>query len=773
MPTLPTKKDLGRVFPQPSPSIRAPDMTSQYRGLQQLGGTIAAWGQEREQKDDALELIKAEAELRKGLYEIQRDFQNDSDYPTYDQRFQERRKALLDRTSSMVSGERARELWATKAGMEAEVVRDKILRRGQHLHREGQLADLDASLDTHLNIIANPRSSQDERDQADTAITHAIDLAKRTGVLDPVKSRKLREKYGQEAERITTLNKLSSGEDVEKILNELGVAHTQKKRAIISPILETGEADPRKGIARVYSDTEGTWSFGNFGLNTGGSMQRFIKDYASDLGFTAEPGTAEFRTQWNRIATENPDKLIAAERAWYSDTIASKVPDRLISAGVPGEIANDTRVQTYFADRSVQQGGGSIKNHSRRIAEAVGMSTDADSFIKAMTHLDVSSVERDFVTRLAEVEAKHGKEVRDRFAQGLRNRSLRRADMSMGSDDVEDGYAGPYKYMTPRQRLGLANTVKAAHHSKVVQDLRDDAEYIKDHGVAPKDSQGRTAIDRAKLFLSPSQMRAAEFKIQSAHTEYKAISPLKEMPESVARDHIDGLLPSHALEGEHYAIAARIHDKAMREWDRVLRKRDSDPADAVETSKEVVEAIKRINALGGGVPNSVKYEHIIDARLKAQERLGIPVTLRKIITKREAYNLLQLPRNPTEEDVEAAFRDASKRAVERYGKYAIDALRMAKDFRISSQSARESADLIIDELSEKPVAKKETSTIDSVLGFFGFGEPEVEEPAPKTPNENQINMLMSDPSKYRNAFDTEFGAGTSARIILERGAKEE
>lgn len=168
----------------------------------------------------------------------------------------------------------------------------------------------------------------------------------------------------------------------------------------ISRRLETGDTDPMRGVAQIANDTAGTKSYGNYGLNSGGSAQAFVREYGKDLGLTGQPGTAAFDRSWREAAARDPKALHAAEQEWYQKEVLNPIVTKLHQAGVPTNIAADKRVTAYFADRVVQQGPGSIadsKKHRARIADAAREANgDPVRFLQIMTEYDRAALKSDF-----------------------------------------------------------------------------------------------------------------------------------------------------------------------------------------------------------------------------------------------------------------------------------------------------------------------------------------------------------------------------------------
>jgi hypothetical protein len=217
--------------------------------------------------------------------------------------------------------------------------------------------------------------------------------------------------------------------NVEEAATARGV---QMTAAEISMKLETGGTDPMRGVSQIVVDTGGTKSYGNFGLNSGGSVQQFLREYGHGLGITGTPGTPEFDRSWTTVAQTKGQALHNAELEWYSKHVIARVSNRLEKAGVPDEMANDPRVAAYFADRSIQQGVGSIdlsKKHRERIQRAVDVSKgDPVKFLEIMTAYDQASVGQDFPRALRQGNYS---------AKANRNRTGNRKRMSLLAGDPD------------------------------------------------------------------------------------------------------------------------------------------------------------------------------------------------------------------------------------------------------------------------------------------------------------------------------------------------
>jgi hypothetical protein len=143
--------------------------------------------------------------------------------------------------------------------------------------------------------------------------------------------------------------------------------------------------DPKPGVT----------SYGIVGINSGGSVQSFVKDNPQ-FELTAKPASKEFDEQWKKASLERPQEMLAAQLKWYENHV--EVPLRKdMQKIIPKEFAGDDRVAVYLTDRRNQYGKLMEK-------QAISYASDASSatdFIKRMTEFDKSHINEAFRTYLS------------------------------------------------------------------------------------------------------------------------------------------------------------------------------------------------------------------------------------------------------------------------------------------------------------------------------------------------------------------------------------
>lgn len=383
--------------------------------------------------------------------------------------------------------------------------------------------------------------------------------------------------------------------------------------------------------------------------------------------------------------------------------------------------------------------------------------------------------------------------------------------------------AAPYRHMPYLTRSKLLNVARTAMSATVQQQLKDDIEEIRRTGSVATDANGATSLDRAGRVLTRNQVEKARIQWNEARQEHAALAPLRDMSEAQYGDHLEKLMPDEkAADGESYKSAARVFDKTEHAWKKIQEQRTKDPAAAVATSPEVADAIEQVKrgrrSSSGVVQNAdgsldvqVKperaltpqqaQEKVIDARLAAQARLGIPDYARKVIDRREAAQLLQMPPPDTisEKEFTTRLNGAAKRAQDIYGpRYGIEAFKAAVSYQLHGEKTKDEVAGVVSKMvrgeTVTPADVDRMGALDRIdaigrdptdTGFYVrpdmnvTGGPAIspvtsmdvstrltdyaQGRARAKPTQQQIDWVNQDPGRRMSVFDQEFGQGAWAR----------
>lgn len=185
---------------------------------------------------------------------------------------------------------------------------------------------------------------------------------------------------------------------------------------------ETGATTKEEALKKVgqivpNDPKPGVSSYGIFGINSGGSVQSFVKENPQ-FNLKSKPGSKEFDREWKLASDSDPQAMYDAQMEWYKKHVLSPVVSDL-NKKIPANFANDPGVITYMADRRAQYGK---VQESSALNYALNASTP-EEFINKMSEYDAANIDTAFKTYLQT----HGGANR----KGLLNRIEKRRSYSL------------------------------------------------------------------------------------------------------------------------------------------------------------------------------------------------------------------------------------------------------------------------------------------------------------------------------------------------------
>lgn len=175
---------------RPSGAVSVADMSPIARGASDLAsgiadaaGSLYAYAKEEERKENVVDVAAADAALRKSLMEIQRNFQQDNEFETFEERSNALTTAAKDAAARMIRDEETRQAWLGQAELTRLTQVEQVLTRGQALKREFDLAKIDDANQTLHDDIADPNTSPADAVRSTNAILENIARAEATGVM--------------------------------------------------------------------------------------------------------------------------------------------------------------------------------------------------------------------------------------------------------------------------------------------------------------------------------------------------------------------------------------------------------------------------------------------------------------------------------------------------------------------------------------------------------------------------------------------------------------
>lgn len=205
MARLPTREDLGRRSASVSRSVarlQAPGVqtnTGVAEGLQEFGAQVTAFAAKRKKERDSTDLIRAEAQHKKALRDLDREIKADPDYGTHDQKFLKASAGATEKSASLIRDARLRERWQIQADSRNDAARDRVLTRSVTLARTAERASVIEALNTQLEAYTDPDSGDADRAQTLADINGAIAASERSGVLTVAQAKAARNKYSKGA----------------------------------------------------------------------------------------------------------------------------------------------------------------------------------------------------------------------------------------------------------------------------------------------------------------------------------------------------------------------------------------------------------------------------------------------------------------------------------------------------------------------------------------------------------------------------------------------
>ncbi len=728
MPTLPTPESLGRVIPaSPSHTPYVHDTSGVAKGVESLGGAIQEVAGDRLRQEHTIQLINAEARQQEGLHQLQRELMFDPDIDTHPQKFKTAADALTTETAGMLSNPFAKEQWIGRARMNNDTVLNSVLTHDTTIRNQQMTADLEDSLSKHIGITQDIDSTPEEIASARRSIDESVDLAARSRVITPLRALRLRQRTQGIIDEYLVRGRAAKGEPFANIHRDIwGAGGAEPKASKFSPEIndvinsaaEEEGVDPK--LMELFAEFE---SSGN--PRAGGKTYKGL--YAlSETEFAAHGGTGSI---YNPAANARAAaRKFAAEAKAFED-----------KHGMP-----PSRLDAWL-----------IHNQGPKGYDALMENPDGIAWENIRKYYDSDKLAQDAImgNMTKDMKAQYGSDVTK--LTGGQFIDAQQERIGKLSDAQE--YGGPYRNLTPQQRIRLTNVLKSAYRSQAGEDIKNSIEEIRLTGRAPVDENGHTALQRSSFVLTDAQRGQAQIQWIKANAEYKAKEPLSGMGEQEGEAYIGNLLPRSG--DKHYDIMSDVHDMAAKEWAKIKKLRDHDAALSVENSDDV-RLTKTAIAQRRDLRPQQKGELLLESRVVAQQKIQIPDYLQKLITRDEAEDLLQLPEGPSELDIDAAMPAASKRAFDRYGKYGAQTLRQAIHMRVKGKELREWAEGEIEDFTVEKKSKKEER---GWFDWWPLGSSEN-----KVPTQDEMSFVNQDPATRYKFIDNKYGAGTYSRIMAER-----
>ncbi|MFW6028087.1 MAG: transglycosylase SLT domain-containing protein, partial [bacterium] len=351
---------------------------------------------------------------------------------------------------------------------------------------------------------------------------------------------------------------------------------------------------------------------------------------------------------------------------------------------------------------------------------------------------------------------------------------------------------GTYTALTAEDRRKLSDKLETAARNQMQQKVDDAAEQLRRTGTAEIDDQGRTALERARPILTRHQYEEAKLNWARARIEYDALHDLEQLPEADMQERLDRIAPA---DGEqYYEMKARAYDDAVRKAEEIRELRDNDPAAAVTGLPEVEEAEELVR------DNPDDPEAILarsQARIDAQDRVGIPPGLQTPITNLEARVIMAPTRGLEGGALYEALEGVAEDLQAKYGPYARAAGVHAIDYIVKNKEVAEDLTGLIgramqglpvsaakirdtEHLNEIKRGEAALTAEDSPLQHYGLeaiegprgaeitADPQEYYGMRRLPPQRAIDALRANPT-LRDQFDQYYGPGSADKVLEDQG----
>lgn len=692
MPRLPDKTALGGL-----PNLNANEgvVTGSQYGATAVAGSLEKLGDaemkavdEQIQKRDALDAAKWEAARRPQYESLVDEFHKDPDYKTFEPRFKEAVSKIDQDAEGLVTNPQLRERLRYKAAVEADGALRRVLTHGNQLRRQDEFAQADDAIGQMVSPTINPDTTPESAAETLRQAQAHIENLKNTGALDPAQAHHLQDRH------ITGLN---------------GVL-------------------PRIAANRLWSDPYGTLTDLGVANQTNATPERRSDGMAVIRSGSGAPLTvsADHADRFKGLI----DDLEAAGVNIKPEQSGGYNPRNIRGTNTPSQHASGRAIDINWDENAQGTQGKIDPDLARSLASKWGLKWGGDFSKPDPMHFEV---------------AKDAKPLPK--SEAAPDDATPPEDRAPAMPDKGSAWADLYSRMSPQARAHLITNARTALSDTTQRDLKDAAAEVTRTGQIPTDESGKTALDRAARILSPNQLSKARRGIDDALMGFKATAPLADMTEDDAAAHLDKFVPELGTQG--YATAAKVKERADKDWQRIkdlrttdfvkaisggtikgagaptlgvgengdvtVRQDESDvrlrPAREIQSALSTIKTALESDRVPAGANGKLfttlrtdpiaAREMLLDARMAAQQRLAPdrPDTWH-LISREEGDALLRMPKTAYKDLDSKTYRDGVKAAADRfyqfYGpKYGRKAFEDAIGFHLSKEDDLKAADKVM------------------------------------------------------------------------------
>lgn len=208
MARIPTRDELsppgpfrsGRGIARQDTTAEGLGTAAMGRGLSQLGAGVSSFAQQMRERQNTLDVARAELAKNQGFVNVQNSFDQDGDYGTWEQRSQQQTQEVVQNAASVIRDPELRELWSVRAQRDAIRVNDSLRDQAFELQSQAQVVQFEDTLEANRRLYVDPDTPDDIRNRARQDIAGSIDVALESGLITPVQADRWRTTYIEDAD---------------------------------------------------------------------------------------------------------------------------------------------------------------------------------------------------------------------------------------------------------------------------------------------------------------------------------------------------------------------------------------------------------------------------------------------------------------------------------------------------------------------------------------------------------------------------------------------
>lgn len=606
------------------------------RALADFGGTISSEANQWGTYLRGLETGKAKVAAAKGLTQLDAEVAADPDYTTHEGRYlQGAAKVKADAMSHITTAQEAQS-FSDAFDLDVLQSQTRIKKQSQERDADKGRAELTTLLKTTRDQLSNPGLTEERRQQLIETADEAVNNLKALGYVDEENALNLRSGFKKDVALDDQSQKIADGK-YDQVREDLdgGKALANLRKA---------PADVQQGLtmAAEASGVAATW------LAEIANAESGFNPAAKNPNSSAT-GLYQF-TDATWISALRKSEKVLKERYGVTQDFSKFTKEQMLAMRADPVLQSVVMGEFTFNNITALEeklGGQHIGLKDAYLAHVMGVD-GAAKLIRAME-----------VNPNAPAEVLFAKEAKANPAL-FAGKSMAEAYATI-TGKVGDGKASfAYENLDGPTRLSLKNRADSEEYqgrtrrnaedqvkkAKLESLMKDDASSIEETGVGV-DNLDPTDISE---ILGPEKATEHAQKREIALEKHEAKQGMESLPDEQLLARVEALDPRKTGDAVGYAARQEVYDAARKRSDEIIKKRETDPAAAVEETPEVqmvlaeadqaAAAAEGTDAQGVSLGSPQQVGRIARARMDAQARIGIPEGQRSPVTRKEAKALM-------------------------------------------------------------------------------------------------------------------------------------